>query len=94
MWVGMWHGGPNYSQPYAADAEEFGSLRAAVDAHLSRYRNRDGRTPCVSEESEMWLYAVPRGWNYGDMVAAIEHDGYPDRIVKFGPRGGIRIERA
>lgn len=95
MWVGLWHGGPNYSAPYAKDhAEPFASLADAVEAHRDRYNNRDGRTPCVSEDSETFLYRVPRGWSVADTVREIERDGYPDRIIKIGPRGGIRVERA
>lgn len=104
----LWHGGPSYvhSEP-PRDVEVFGSIRAAKDAFDSRYRlgytfrqhfefinqePQDVLCPCVEYEywngeywgTEMWLFFEdPSDW--GDI--------YPDRILKFGPRGGIVEEK-
>jgi hypothetical protein len=41
----------------------------------------------------MHLFRVDGGMTPEDIRTMIE-TGYPDRIIEFGPRGGIRIDRA
>ena len=79
----MWFGGSSYAVPYPDDVEHFDSLRAAKDAFWSR-ADFDPYYPCVDKDTtEMWI-------SFG-VHESIE---YPDRIIKFGPRGGIVVEYA
>ena len=94
----LWYGGCSYAFGDFADVETFDSMQALKDAFESRcyggsFRRQnftfaDGRTQSVftpavdGSSTEMHVfYAMPE-----------EGDMYPDRIVKFGPRGGIRVE--
>jgi hypothetical protein len=79
----LWHGGSSYAVPTVPeDVEQFDSIKAATDAFW-RYGDHDPYRPCVDSDAEMWLFfAFPD-----------ERDAYPDRIVKYGPRGGIVVER-
>lgn len=108
-WFGMFHAS-GYSAPSVFEHGEcFRTLTDAADALSDRYRNGDrwqchvplvfgepysAYFPCVGDDAELWLYRIPRGMSAHDAAEQIERDGYPDRIVKFGPRQGIRIERA
>lgn len=101
MIYATWYGGASYAQSEVpADVESFRSLSHAQDALLERRKygyglrqhfefvNRPAESdlcPCVDESSELWVY-------FADPSES--HDPYPDRIIKFGPRGGIRVERA
>lgn len=96
----LWHGGSSYAHgDVETDVETFPSIRAAVDALQDRsklghgwqmpFYYADGRTARVytpnADDSSMWLwFADPRG----------NADPYPDRVLSFGPRGGVRVERA
>ena len=82
---GLWYGGSSYSAPdVERDTEEFDSIRHAKDAFDSRYSG-DPYYPAVDDTSEMWLFfSDPREMS----------DVYPDRVLKFGPRGGIHTEPA
>lgn len=83
VWA-AWHGGPNYSPTPTDEAEPFPSLAAVRAMMTDRADNRDGTTPCVTDdEVTVWFYD-PRE----------EADPYPDRLLTRGPRGGIRVERA
>lgn len=110
IWVALWHGGASYSAPYADDAETFGSIREAADAmrdrrdrghwqsQTFRYVFRDTArdlTPCAHDDNSgsMTLFG-PFDSLPDDFRQYLETDGYPDRMIEFGPRGGIRIERA
>lgn len=94
---GLWWGGNSYSRPRLDDLEVFASIagakRAVVDRYMSNWillqdfdyveRGRESvLSPCVTEESETWLFDAPDG----DL-------SYPDRRVFLGPQGGPRIER-
>ena len=84
---GLWYGGCNYrifDQFNKKDIQEFPSIRAARDDFEDKLRNRDGYTPCVDHDAEMWL-CFHNPYQDGDL--------YPDQIIKIGPRGGIKIER-
>ena len=81
--IGLWYGGSNYACPDPEnDAEAFDSLKDAADA-LWRRADFDPFYPCVDEgATEMHVY-----------FREYSNDG-PDRIIRLGPRGGVRIERA
>lgn len=99
-WFGLWHGGANYSAPDMSHLETFDSIEEAKHALWEReatgYFSRvpfkyaggetvEVHTPNVDKDSEIHLYA-------GD--PRLSRDSYPDRRVYFGPRGGIKTERA
>lgn len=110
IWVALWHGGNSYAAPYADDAELFPSLRAAADAVRSRrdtgysrmqvfryaFRQSDcAFTPCAHDDGSGGMHLFgPFESLPDDFRQYMETDGYPDRIIEFGPRGGIRIARA
>lgn len=96
MIFGQWHGGSSYAYGGVEDRECFTSYREAVDAMKDRrdnghhweqtfyYINRAQDrtlTPCVDNSS------------YIDVYADATSDDIIERI-EFGPRGGIRRERA
>jgi hypothetical protein len=84
MIYGTWYGGTNYTFPSMSDVEQFKSIKEAKNVLQSRRHNYDGKTPCVSNNCNITLYFYdPRK----------ERDPYPDRILTFGPRGGIVEER-
>lgn len=77
VWV-CWHGGANYSPTPATDAVEVDGVPGARALADGYYRNVDGSTPCVGDDSEVWVYfADPREAS----------DPYPDRIVKRDASG-------
>ncbi len=81
---GLWYGGSNYSVPdVERDTEEFDSIAEAKRTFSRRYDNYDiPATPCVGDDSEMHLFfSDPRE----------ESDPYPDKVLRFGPRGGVRV---
>ena len=83
---GLWYGGSNYSAPDGHDPrdwEAFDSLQEAKDTFWRR-ADHDPFRPCVDEETtELHVYFSPE-----------YHENGPDRIIKFGPRGGVLLERA
>lgn len=97
---GVWYGGASYGTgDFDENVETFSSIKAARFALLYRARlgntmrqefkfvNQESAhdyTPCVDEDSsELHLFLTnPTGAT----------DPYPDRIVKFGPRGGVILE--
>jgi hypothetical protein len=93
----MWHGGASYAAPYAEDAIPVDSVREAILRFESRYYGSDPvsglKTPCVDNVPpdeggpETWLIVRRPGED-----KLIGGDIYPDRIIYFGPRGGIRVE--
>jgi hypothetical protein len=110
VWVALWHGGISYGYSSADDAETFGSIREAADAmrdrrnlghwqpQTFRYVFRDTArdlTPCAHDDNsgDLRLFgpfeSLPE-----DLREYLETDAYPDRVISFGPRGGIRIEFA
>lgn len=72
---GLWWGGFSYSTgDPQTDIEQFDTLDDAIEACVSRYRNVDGTTPCVDENSAMTIWLVdPR-----EVV-----DPYPDYIIEI-----------
>lgn len=102
-YLGMWHGGPSYSHGEWTDAEWFDTLADAGDAIRQRERGRDALfryavrvdqrtdTPCAHSEwsGGIYLYRITDDVTADD-VESIVTGGYPDRLVEFGPRGGVR----
>ena len=82
----MWFGGVNYAHPERS--ERFDSLGEAVAVFGARLDGHDPveglATPCV-ESPEMLVYfgQAPEG----------QVDPYPDRLVRLGPKGGVKVER-
>ena len=88
----FWHGGSSYAAPDTSDprdAEQFASLADARRAF--RARLSDPYYPCVSDNApedggpEAWIV-------FGRKCDALGTD-YPDRIMRFGLRGGVVVER-
>jgi hypothetical protein len=88
----FWHGGSSYAvfDPHSADdAEVFNSINAAKRA-FSAHTN-DRYYPCVDTcdqehgGASAWLF-------FGDSHPVTGQE-YPDRVMSFGPRGGIKVER-
>lgn len=84
---GLWYGGSSYAAPNQfnrEDIDKFGSLQSAKSVFESR-ADHDPFRPCVeNDETEMQIF-------FSDPFEI--PDIYPDRIIKFGPRGGTIIER-
>lgn len=91
----IFHPGDGYSTHWRGeDVETYDSLSAAIRAFD---RLPDPYYPCAHNDEredggpEGWLFFYdPRDPENpeGDVV-----DVYPDRLLSFGPRGGIRVER-
>jgi len=86
----LWHGGASYAPgSIETDLETFDSLAAAKDAFASR-AGFDPYYPCVSEDTaedggpSMWIF----------LAEPDSRDPYPDRIIEFGPRGGVQVQNA
>lgn len=79
----LWYGGSSYAAPDPdRDLETFDSLKAAARTFEAR-ADHDPYYPCVeTEQTELHVY-----------IGEYSENG-PDRIVRFGPRGGVRVERA
>ena len=89
----FWHGGVSYAcfdTHDPKDAEVFESIERAKRAFKNRAWDRF--YPCVDEcepgegGPEAWLF-------FGDKHPVLGGD-YPDRIMSFGPRGGVVVSRA
>lgn len=92
---GLWHGGPNYGSPWLdTDLEVFDSIDAArqalrsrdsgwLDATYADGRTDSTRTPGVEDSSIALYFHDPRE----------DRDPYPDLMLTFGPRGGVKVER-
>lgn len=94
----LWHGGDSYGVgSIEEDIEEFDSLRAAKSAFAS-YADHDPYRPCVSNEEpdnggpSAWIFFYNP--NDPDEAGYGGGDPYPDRIMLFGPRGGVRLDYA
>lgn len=98
---GLWDGGHSYSESDMDSLEVFPSIADAKYQLFLRYGsngigpvkfdyvNREPEytlTPAVDKTSRIRLFLFdPREY----------HDGisYPDRIVYFGPKGGVRVRK-
>lgn len=87
----LWHGGASYAVPETDDAEQFDSLAELCRAFERRSWSSETYYPCVSNEPPE--EGGPQGHVYLRDPRTVA-DPYPDRIVRFGPRGGLRLELA
>lgn len=86
----LWHGGASYAHgEIPRDLEHFDSLRELRDAFARRLW--DSYYPCVSDEPAE--DGGPSGYVYL-RDPSDECDPYPDRIIEFGPRGGVVVTPA
>lgn len=90
LWVSGW---PGYHGTYRTVGEvlEFTSLR-----HASKYLRQYYDIGYPDSSLTLWSYD-PRVNPYTDERqddSELFDPPYPDRIMSFGPRGGIRIENA
>jgi hypothetical protein len=93
----FWHGGSSYAGfdlHSNRDAEVFDTIEDAKRAFNARAGGRDAYYPCVDECSpddggpEAWLF-------FGKPEEhPIIGQEYPDRVMSFGPRGGLIVSRA
>ena len=89
----FWHGGSSYSGfdvHNEDDASVFPSIKAAIDKFAGCVGDpyTPGVSDCAPEDGgpEAWLF-------FGKDHPVIGQE-YPDRILKFGPRGGVIMENA
>lgn len=83
---------------HAADAMRYRESHGARYPQRFRYVFRDQDetlTPCAHSDwsGGITLYRITPGMSPEDIREMIERDGYPDRLIEFGPRGGIKVER-
>jgi len=104
---GLWYGGCGYGHgDPISDLEQFTTIAAAREALADRYNsnglrkvefdfiNRDTEyvyCPCVERESSIWLWL---GANLDLDTGNVFVPEYPDRIIEFGPRGGVVVTPA
>lgn len=87
----LWFGGPNYSPgTISEDLEEFDTLAACKRAFEAR--PGDSYYPCVSDEGPE--EEGPEGWLWFRQPPFPDEDAYPEAIISFGPRGGVRVSPA
>jgi len=89
---GIFWGGSSYSSYITnRDVEEFSSIGSAKGVFWGRI-DFDPYYPCVNEdEAEMQIFFNdPRT---DEKPEALIDPGYPDRIIRMGPRGGVYSER-
>ena len=80
----LWHGGRNYTVPYPDEGETFESMKAARAEFYDRAHNP--YYPCCYPDTEE--NGGPSAWVfYGTEVGDC-----PDKIMSFGPRGGVKVE--
>jgi hypothetical protein len=93
VWM-LWHGGASYAHgSIEENIEEFDSIKQAVDSFDRRADIWNTYYPCVSREpaenggQSAWLFFYdPRIEGAGDP--------YPDRVIEYGPRGGLHVNYA
>lgn len=87
----LWNGGSSYAHVSEEDdLEAFDSLKQMKWAFERRAMNSETQYPCV--ESCPPDEGGPEAWVFlSDKPESLE---YPDRIMRFGPRGGVRLESA
>jgi hypothetical protein len=91
VWM-LWHGGSSYASPrMPEDLERFDSIAEAKRSFDARADSSATFYPCVEREpsedggQSAWLYFYdPSG----------VRDPYPDRILEYGPRGGLMVSFA
>lgn len=98
----LWHGGASYGMfdsTNPEDVEEFDSMKDAAWAFEKRSWGSQSYYPCVSNDPPD--EGGPEGWlllgyeDAEDFLANGPHgDLYPDRIIRFGARGGVHVDYA
>lgn len=91
-WI-LWHGGSSYAHGYVeTDAEVFESiseLKRAFDARAdswNTYYPGVDRVPAEDGGPSAYVFFYdPNDPSNGP------GDPYPDRVIEFGPRGGVRV---
>lgn len=89
----FWHGGSSYACFDVHNEDEAvvcSSIKAAIDKFAGYVG--DPHTPCVSESSPE--DGGPEAWLFFGKTHPVVGQEYPDRILKFGPRGGVVMETA
>lgn len=95
VWM-LWHGGASYAAGTVADdIEEFDSLKDAKHSFDRRADSWNTYYPMVEREPEeeggqsaYVFFYDPNDESNGP------GDPYPDRILRYGPRGGLHCEPA
>jgi len=78
----LWHGGGSYAiGTIPDDLEAFDTFSAAKEEFRRRGQDSDPYYPCV-EDSSAWIFFAEPG-----------SDPYPDMVLSFGPRGGVKVAR-
>ena len=88
-----WHGGSSYGAPdthSASDAEVFASLESARRSFAAR-ADHDPYYPCVEDCAPD--EGGPEAWLFFGNAHPVVGEEYPDRTMRFGPRGGVIVER-
>jgi len=90
VWM-LWFGGSgNYASPCLADLEEFDSIKEAVRDFDSRANSWNQYYPLVTRDT------YDNGGQYAHLWFTDPREtgeGYPDRVLEYGPREGIRVSR-
>lgn len=90
VWM-LWHGGASYAAPdqfNQEDCEEFASLKEARE----EFASRPGSSYCPACDTVPPEAGGPSAWLC--FADPFEHgDIYPDRVLSFGPRGGVVMGR-
>lgn len=91
VWM-LWHGGGSYAHGYIPeDLEHFESFAEAKRSFDRRADSSATYYPCVEREpaedggQSAWIF-------FYDPSEVC--DPYPDRILEYGPRGGLRVSYA
>lgn len=92
----LWHGGASYAHgSVEEDIEHFDSIKAALEDFDSRADSSRTYYPCVERDTpdnggqSAWLFfSNPNDEGNGP------GDPYPDRIIEYGPRGGLHVNYA
>jgi hypothetical protein len=95
IWI-VWHGGSWYPlAEIATDVEHFDSLKAAIASFNGCAESWNTYYPCVEREPADG--GGPSAWIFFCNPTDESHgpgDPYPDRILEYGPRGGLRVVAA
>jgi hypothetical protein len=89
----LWYGGNgNYAAPELSDVEEFDSIKDAVRSFDSRADSWNTYYPLVERDT------FDNGGQFAHLFFSDPRepgnpDTYPDRVIEYGPRGGIHVNR-
>lgn len=89
VWI-LWHGGASYVAPdpmRREDCEAFASLREAC----ADFAGRPGASFYPACNRAPPDDGGPTGWIFFSDPFG-NGNAYPDRVLTFGPRGGLRME--